>query len=315
MKKYVVLDLEWNQSRHPRETVRSPLYLSGEIIQIGAVRLNRRFRIEKELRLSVVPQYYKKVHRKVSQITGLDNEDLKKGIPFAEAYRKLMKFCGKDYAFLTWGPDDLPMLRDNMVLHGIDPSSLADAFDLQVIFSHQIAKVEHRQFALSQAIEMLGEAAFEAHDALNDAHSTALICRHLNMEEGLAEYPMLAGDITSHALEVKELTVVYPDKLAAIRELSETPFLSPNGTDYLTPNGLVPQNSSKYLSLAAGDDGEEYLVRFRFFKTKTGRVHVTRELYRMDAALEKFYEDKKIRQQNKKPRRRKKKKAVAAVPS
>jgi hypothetical protein len=76
--------------------------------------------IKEELRLTVSPQYYRKMHRKVARITGLDNETVKKGISFPEAFRLLAKFCGEDFVFLTWGPDDIPMLRDNLILFSMD---------------------------------------------------------------------------------------------------------------------------------------------------------------------------------------------------
>ena len=40
---YIVLDLEWNQAMSSNASVfnRLPIHLSGEIIQIGAVKLGR----------------------------------------------------------------------------------------------------------------------------------------------------------------------------------------------------------------------------------------------------------------------------------
>ena len=183
---YIVLDLEWNQPRYYGETVREPVYLTGEIVQIGAVKLNRRCKIKKELDLLVRPQYYRRMHRKVARITGLQNEDVKKGISFPEAFQKLKKFCGKDFVFVTWGPDDVPMLRDNLRLHGLDEDWIPDTYDLQVFYSHQI-EGQKKQVALDVAIERLGEKPFQAHDALCDARSTGLICRHLDMKKGMEE--------------------------------------------------------------------------------------------------------------------------------
>lgn len=37
---YIVLDLEWNQAPSREKTVTTPVRLSGEIIQIGAVRVS-----------------------------------------------------------------------------------------------------------------------------------------------------------------------------------------------------------------------------------------------------------------------------------
>ena len=54
---YIVLDLEWNQPRYYRETVENPVHLSGEIIQIGAVKLGRNFKIKKEYKVKKASQY------------------------------------------------------------------------------------------------------------------------------------------------------------------------------------------------------------------------------------------------------------------
>ncbi len=293
---YVVLDLEWNQPRFSGETVKKPVYLVGEIVQIGAVRMDESLSIKDELRLTVSPRYYRKMHRKVAKITGLDNETVRRGLPFPEAFRILTQFCGEDFVFLTWGPDDIPMLRDNLILHSLDEEWLPDSFDLQVLFSHQITG-QVRQFALEDAIEMLNEEPFQAHDALCDAKSTALICRHLNMEEGLRDYPLLAGDITSHPLEVRELGVHYADRGEALRELATTPFACPLCEEYVIPDTIIPQNANKYLSLATCTGGEEYLVRFRLYRSEKKQIGVTREVYEMSHILRAFYDQKLQRYQ------------------
>ena len=41
----IVLDLEWNQPFSTRSMVTTPVRLPGEIIQIGAVKLNERLEI------------------------------------------------------------------------------------------------------------------------------------------------------------------------------------------------------------------------------------------------------------------------------
>ena len=36
---YIVLDMEWNQANSYSEMVKDPIMLTGEIVQIGAVKL------------------------------------------------------------------------------------------------------------------------------------------------------------------------------------------------------------------------------------------------------------------------------------
>ena len=38
---YIVLDMEWNQALNFSEMVKDPVFLTGEIIQIGAIKLNQ----------------------------------------------------------------------------------------------------------------------------------------------------------------------------------------------------------------------------------------------------------------------------------
>ncbi len=296
---YIVLDLEWNQPRYYRETVLEPVHLTGEIVQIGAVRLNRRFKIKKELNLLIRPQYYRKMHRKVSRITGLQNEDVKKGLSFQDAFRKLKKFCGKDFVFLTWGPDDVPMLRDNLRLFSLDEDWLPDFFDLQVFFAHQIMG-QMRQYALEDAIEKLGEKPFQAHDALCDARSTALICRHLDMKKGMADYPRLAGDITSHPLEIKEVGIHFANRGEALKELATSPISCPHCDEFLYPSYPIPQNSTKYLTPISCRCGKEYLLRFKIHHGEHDTVRVTREIYPMDTILREFYKEKYLRHEKQK---------------
>lgn len=316
---YIVLDLEWNQPRFAGETVEKPVHLVGEIVQIGAVRMNESLSIKEELRLTVSPQYYRKMHRKVARITGLDNEAVKKGISFPEAFRLLAKFCGEDFVFLTWGPDDIPMLRDNLILFAMDEEWIPDHYDLQVLFSTQKLG-ELRQMALEDAIALVGEEPFQAHDALCDAKSTALLCRHLDMKTGLARYAATAGDITVRPLETRELSVRFRNRGEALKELGNTIFSCPLCDGYLLPEGMIPQNANKYLSLTECPGGHRFLIRFRLWKTVGDRVGAAREIYALDENLiaffkqkeercEKIRETERLKEKRKRARRREKRQA------
>ncbi len=320
---YIVLDLEWNQPRCNAEMVEEPVHLVGEIVQIGAVRMNERLSIKDELRLTVRPRYYRKLHRKVARITGLDSEMLKKGVSFPEAFRSLRKFCGKDFVFLTWGPDDVPMLRDNLNLFHLDEDWIPDFYDLQVPFCHQ--KLDGpRQMALEDAIELLGEEPFQAHDALCDAKSTALICRHLDMKKAISEYAHQSGDITARPIETTPLLQSFSDRGALLSEFSSQVFPCPDSSGYLFTSEIVPQNVNKLLSLATSTEGEEYLVRFRLYRGDHERIHAIREVFRLDEVLKDFYREKKeklritreqnrIKEKQKRARRRERKNAEKEI--
>lgn len=184
---YIVLDLEWNQALTKELVRKKGFALTGEIIQIGAVRLTPEFLPADTLRLAVAPRYYKKMHWSVRKLTGISTKSLSAGIPFPQAYEQFCAWCGEDCAFLTWGPDDLPMLKSNLRLHNLSTQSLFPSYDLQRIFSRMTG--ETKQYSLSDALSRLDITdIFPPHDALNDALNTARICARLPLEEAILHY-------------------------------------------------------------------------------------------------------------------------------
>ena len=130
----------------------------------------------------IKPKYYRHLNRRVSKLTGIKETRLKEeGIPFPEAWEKFRDFCGEDFRFMTWSMSDMPMLVDNMLLHGIDVSCLPVCYDIQRVFGREIMRSSTR-YALDVAINILGEKGDVAHDALHDAKNTAKVCNHLDLD-------------------------------------------------------------------------------------------------------------------------------------
>ena len=84
---YVVMDLEWNQAMSSKSSVfnKLPIHLRGEIIEIGAVKLNEDMTPGEEFQIDVKPMYFKRMHYKVKKLTGFDRERLAAGVSFPEA--------------------------------------------------------------------------------------------------------------------------------------------------------------------------------------------------------------------------------------
>lgn len=178
---YVIFDLEWNYGTDEAQGI-------GEIVELGAVKLSDRFEPADELRLYIKPHLYPKLHSRISALTGIKDRTLREqGIPFPQAYAQFARWCGTDCVFMTWSTSDLPVLLDNMRLHGLDISLLPDYCDLQRIFSREIMRTD-TQYALDTALAILKEKGETAHDALHDARNAAKICRHLELESYLGEY-------------------------------------------------------------------------------------------------------------------------------
>ena len=177
---YIVFDLEWNQPSSKDEKITEPIPFCGEIIQIGAVRLDEEFNVTGTFNVMVKPIFYVKMNSVVEKLTGIGDERLKAGTSFFDAYRNFIEFCGDEFCLLSWGGDDITVLKANMKIHGISVEKFPPTYNLQRIFGRQVAKTK-KQVSLEDAVFLLGEPPYLAHDALNDAMSAALVCKHLNL--------------------------------------------------------------------------------------------------------------------------------------
>ncbi len=213
---YIVLDLEWNQPPINSRPYRCPFPLVGEIIEIGAVKLNDDYTPGDTFKTYIKPRFYTKMQPYVKKITGITEETLKNAPDFQTGTKQLFSFCGDEFAFITWGPDDLPMLCDNFLCNGMQTDIIPAAYNLQHFFNTQF-DVENKQWSLSSACEFLGiENNLPEHDALSDAYRTALICTRLDMKRGIDEYPNTTKPKRHYEhIESTKRKPLYPRKAAA----------------------------------------------------------------------------------------------------
>ena len=85
---YIVLDLEWNQS-----SGKNDYELPFEIVEIGAVKLNRKFEIVDRFDQLIKPQIYHSMHFMTAKIIHLEQEELENGKPFPEVMQQFLKWC------------------------------------------------------------------------------------------------------------------------------------------------------------------------------------------------------------------------------
>ncbi len=186
---YIILDMEWNQPFSKEVTkTRNGVKLVGEIIQIGAVKLNRRQKIVDTFEVKISPKIYSVMQHMVKQITGLTEEKLKSGVTFRKAIELFKYWCGEDYTILTWGMNDIPILRDNLKFFAMGDAWIPDCYNAQCFFNKQTGNTG-RQYSVDFAAEYLKIPLDNMrHDALNDAYYTALIVSKLDIADGIREY-------------------------------------------------------------------------------------------------------------------------------
>lgn len=118
MKYYTVIDLEWtswdkNYYGKYFEKEKRERWQKKEIIQIGAIKFNKKFKIKDTLNLIIKPRINKKLSKYIINLTSITNEIIqKKGIEFLDGYKKLKKFSNKSFIFSNG--DDGVILKKNL---------------------------------------------------------------------------------------------------------------------------------------------------------------------------------------------------------
>lgn len=276
---YIVLDMEWNQAYSYAEMVKDPVMLTGEIVQIGAVKLDDTFRPVDSFHQRVKPCYYLEIHPRVAEVTRLTTADLRQGASFCSAFEAFSDWCGSDFRFLVWGTEDMKVLRKNMMLHDIATADMPQHYNLQNIFTAQLSgKV--KQYSLRNALALVHEKPYAAHDALNDAMSTVLVCNHLDMARGLVEYQELI-EKRSGVVEQYEFEELYYDLDDVLSDDYVVSFECPDCGEIVWGCDWVKHTGHQLLSVARCDDSGEFLIKLKLRYALDDQIRVKRMVYEL----------------------------------
>ena len=286
---YIVLDMEWNQPWPGSPSAKKvlPVQIRGEIIQIGAVRISEDRQVGDEFQVLIKPKFYRRLNRRVSKLTGIKESQLRdEGVTMGEAMAAFRAWCGEDAIFLTWGFDDITILRENLRLYGIDESWVKHWYNAQMIFNAQ-TDGSSSQKALKTAMEIFGiEATRPAHDALGDAYHTALICAKLDLIRGVMEYGQAVKSHENgfHGAELpgcigRKVFYDYADKQAALDAMDGPENKCPTCGGQMTGTRWFAQPGRRYMDLVECPEHGKFLVRIRLSDQPDGKVRVSRLTY------------------------------------
>ena len=320
---YIVLDMEWNQPWPGSPSARKvlPVQIRGEILQIGAVRVTEDQQVADEFQVLIKPKYYKRLNRRVSKLTGIKESQLKEqGVPMKEAMEQFRSWCGEDVIFLTWGFDDITILRENLQLYGIDDSWVSRWFNAQMIFNAQ-TDGSTAQKALKTALEIFQiEPSRPAHDALGDAYHTALICARLDLKKGTSEYEeALRSHVNGfHGAELpgcisRKVFYDYRDKKQALDAMSGEENICPTCGKQMEGTRWFSQPGRRYMDLATCPDCGKFLIRVRLSEQPDGTIRVSRLTYEATSEAAEAYArraEKADPEGAERPRRRRRRSAV-----
>lgn len=166
----IVFDLEWNQSSY------TPNHrMPHEIIEIGACRVDRDYRVVDTFSEVIRPRLYKRLDRHIRQVTGITEAELELGRPFSDVFGDFAAWCGDDAQMITWGRDDYPVLKRNAAFF-MTPMPFEPPLDAQLVYGAACLGSAYQQMNLHAALEK-EEITVEvpAHRAVYDAQCTAAL--------------------------------------------------------------------------------------------------------------------------------------------
>ncbi len=168
---YIIFDLEW--SRNVRHVIPK---CPDEIIQIGAVKYDKNLKYKGSFNRFIKPSVYHRIDARVAEITGITKTHLDRfGVPFNEAFREFKAFMGRDSVLMSWGPQDIQILRINAQYYNKNTKlSFMQRFaDLQKYAAHRLREGDKQQIGLQTAADLC-EISYEP-ETLHDAHVDAEI--------------------------------------------------------------------------------------------------------------------------------------------
>lgn len=172
---YIVFDLEWNiAGRANKVDPALQAAMPHEVIEIGAVKLDSTFRQISRFNVYIRPKLYPILSGHIAAVTRRLQQSLKYGLPFPDAAREFLAWCGEDYLFVTWTESDTATLLMNLRFYNIDVQ-LAKCLDAQYVFDCRIEKAGIQR-SIEYAVDYLRLPKSQPfHQAVNDAFYTGRI--------------------------------------------------------------------------------------------------------------------------------------------
>ena len=303
---YIAVDFEWNQAGYNRK---NSVQLDGEIIQIGAVKMNENFEVLECFAADIKPVFYRKIHKKVKELTGIDQKQLNSGKDFLSIVKRFKEWCGDEHIFLTWGPDDSRIMMQNLLVHKMDTDWMGKWVNLQVIYSMQ-TKAEKPPLALEKAVEFYGmPVQLQAHNALNDAKYTAMLCSFLDIKKGMEEYSNNAELSGLKRVSCGNYKVIYncANKQAVFAHDRVKNLRCPYCNIPLSElKAWVKQSGDRYITVGRCNKHGLFVGKLKFMR-ENGKISAKYMLFTADKSDELYYMNR-LKLNNEKSRKKRKKK-------
>ncbi|MBC2580468.1 3'-5' exonuclease [Clostridium sp. DJ247] len=184
---YIIFDLEFNQgeSLNNQDKNTSKIKCPFEIIQIGAIKLDKNFNTVSTLDALIKPEIYTSLNSFVKEITRITMDSLNNARSFKEVYKDFLKFITEDRSILcVWGMADMKELLRNISYHEFNTLSLPREYiNIQRYASKYFNCPKGINIGLQKAVELLNIPLRERfHNAVSDAYYTAEVFKKIHNE-------------------------------------------------------------------------------------------------------------------------------------
>lgn len=219
---YTILDLEWDSVFYKPKN-----RFVNQILQIGAVKLDRNFKVIDTFERTIRSDIADKVSQRFRALTGITTEDMLKGVPLSTAVLEYNAWIDEDTVTMTWSNSDLYTVIDNekTLIKGIK-FNIDYYLDLQSYIQNEMRLLGYEinsQIALSDAAEKLGVTTdgYELHTAKDDSMLCAALLKKFfnkkrffsmvqdtsqnNFFKRLAYKPIYIDDINSKYIDKNQL--------------------------------------------------------------------------------------------------------------
>lgn len=219
---YIIIDLEFNnlnniekyyEKFYEKNANLSNIDLENEIIEIGAVKVDKYMKEISSMREYIKPTVFPIINPEVSEITKIDMNKLnKEGIKFEDALNKLKNMFEEGDVLCSWAKDDVAQLILNSKYYNYDEIGWLNKYlDIQEYASKVLG--HKKALGLKNALDELRIKVDNSklHDALNDAAYTVEVFRRIYNGRVISNY--IAEDIYNlPAIHVKNLEEIKIEK-------------------------------------------------------------------------------------------------------
>lgn len=208
---YIIFDFEWNNAYDYKSQKGI-----NEIIEIGAVKLDRNLNITDTFKQLIKPKISKKLSKRFRDLTSITQQEVSQyGIPFQEAFNDFARWSsGNNVLFMSWSNSDLYVLVSNYMkfLNTTSVCFIHKYMDVQKYCQEIMGLQNADQISLSHCAERLNISVEEEnmHRALEDCYVAAECFKKLFRKNAVMKLTSVCDDDFFGRLAFKPYIITNP---------------------------------------------------------------------------------------------------------